>query len=124
MRRTMRIETLCRIFLMVLIFFCCSKKNSADEDQTVTPGSDSAVALKSTEDIGLSIYKNKCTACHGNDGAAGIAGATNLQTSQLTEEGIQHTISNGRGRMPSFRANISESEIKYVAAYVRNLKNK
>jgi mono/diheme cytochrome c family protein len=122
MRRKLRMESLCLIFLMALIFFCCSKKNSAEEDQTVTTGPDSIVAPKSAADIGLSIYKSKCAACHGDDGAAGIAGATNLQTSQLTDEAIRQTIANGRGIMPSFRANISESEIKYVVAYVRNLK--
>lgn len=118
------LKSLCLISLVVFLFFCCSGKNSAEEDQTVTTGSDSVVTQESAGDIGLSIYKSKCAACHGGDGAAGIAGATNLQTSQVTVEAIQQTIANGRGRMPSFRTSISEGEIKYVAAYVRTLKNK
>ena len=124
MEKMPHIKPVYLICLIVLLFFGCSKKNSADEDRTATTVSDSMVVSKSAGDIGMSIYKSKCAACHGDDGAAGIAGATNLQISQLTEEAIQLTIANGRGRMPSFGAGIPENEIKVVAAYVKTLKNK
>jgi len=71
---------------------------------------------------GKRIFEEKCVACHGNDGTAGIANAANLQTSKLDINSMANTISNGRGGMPSFKNQLTEDEIEKLASYAQTLR--
>jgi cytochrome c oxidase cbb3-type subunit 3 len=78
------------------------------------------------------IFKSKCSTCHGKDGSAKtfkakFNGARNLTDAKwqesVTDERIFNSISNGRGRkMPAFGKKLTDAEIESLVAHVRSLK--
>ncbi|HEX2110206.1 MAG TPA: cytochrome c [Gaiellaceae bacterium] len=60
-----------------------------------------------------------CASCHtlSAAGATGTVGP-NLDETQLSEEEIAQVVTNGRDGMPSFAGQLSEDEIRAVAAFV------
>ncbi len=71
------------------------------------------------------LFAQRCTGCHGTDGhgisSAGTPNFTDSSVqSQLTDQQITSTITNGRGgRMPAFGKELSNEQISALAAYVR-----
>jgi len=87
-------------------------------------------ATKGTDDVG-SLYNKKCAECHGKDGRAKsfrgkLSHARDLTDAEwqqrVSDERIYNSISNGKGKMPSFGKKLSEAEINSLAKYVRDLK--
>ncbi|MCM3869338.1 MAG: cytochrome c [Pyrinomonadaceae bacterium] len=77
------------------------------------------------------IYGRSCASCHGRDGRANTAkgklrGARNLTDPQwqaeVSDERIFNSITNGRGKMPSYAKKITEAETNSLVSYVRALK--
>jgi quinoprotein glucose dehydrogenase len=71
--------------------------------------------------LGESIYQNQCGYCHGGNRAGSppsIPSLVGIET-HLTDQQIQDTIHQGRGRMPAF-TNLSDDQL---AALIRFLKN-
>lgn len=76
-----------------------------------------------------SIYRHRCSRCHGADGKArGFTGkmvhATDLTSAavqQQSGEALAEVIRNGKGRMPAFGTKLSGGEIQGLIAYVRQL---
>lgn len=77
------------------------------------------------------IFKSKCSTCHGKDGRAKtfkakFNGARNLANADwqesVTDERIFNSISNGRGKMPAFGEKLSQVQIEGLVNYVRGLK--
>ena len=68
------------------------------------------------------IYNAQCARCHGEDGALGLLGATNLQTSVLSKEEAIGVIKNGRKSMPVFSGVLSDQELAQVADYIQGLR--
>lgn len=78
-----------------------------------------------------SLFAGKCAKCHGKDGRArGIRkkflGARDLTNrdwqERVSDERIFNVVSNGKGRMPAFAKDLSETEIESLVQYVRGLK--
>jgi mono/diheme cytochrome c family protein len=71
-------------------------------------------------DSGLVVFHGKCTRCHGADGRGkAIFNTPSMLTSKLTAAEMEQVITNGRAKMPSFKAQLSADEIKAVAAYIK-----
>ena len=68
------------------------------------------------------IYGFKCALCHGADGKAGIAGATDLSLSTLSMEDRIEVISRGRGSMMPFKDLLTGEEIEALATYIEQLR--
>ena len=77
------------------------------------------------------IYGRRCASCHGRDGRGDTAkgklrGARNLTDPQwqaeVSDERIFNSITNGRGKMPSYGKKITEAETNSLVSYVRALK--
>ena len=76
------------------------------------------------------IFKQKCTKCHGQDGAGTnygqIIGATNLSDSEwqqrVDDKLIVNSITHGRGQMPAFGEKLTEERITSLMLYVRTLR--
>jgi len=77
------------------------------------------------------IYDKRCATCHGKDGRADtfkgkLHSARNLTDpkwqSDVSNERIFNSITNGKGRMPRFGHKLSEAEINSLVPYVRGLK--
>ncbi len=77
------------------------------------------------------IYGRRCASCHGKDGKANtvkgkLRSARNLTDPQwqaeVSDERIFNSITNGKGKMPSYGKKITETEINSLVSYVRGLK--
>ncbi len=80
---------------------------------------------------GGTVFKSRCTGCHGSDGkgkaAIGTPDFTSAKTqSSISDGDIIETISNGRKGtiMPSWKGKLSDEEIAAVAIYLRSLGHK
>jgi len=78
-----------------------------------------------------STYHDKCASCHGKDGRGKtlkgkLSHARDLTSSEwqndVTDERIFNSISNGKGKMPSFKKKLTDAQIEELVAYVRHFK--
>ena len=65
---------------------------------------------------GAKIYSQNCNGCHSK-------GAPNLSLIHDSRDKIIDIVTNGEGKMPSFKSKLTEPEIVYVAEYVLSLRN-
>ncbi|MBC7932330.1 MAG: cytochrome c [Rubrivivax sp.] len=95
-----------------------------------TQGNKNANGASETTDA-AALYKKHCDTCHGKDGRSKtmkgkFKGARNLTDAQwqadVTDERLFNSISNGKGKMPSFKKKLTEAQIESLVAYVRGLK--
>lgn len=77
------------------------------------------------------LFDKHCDSCHGKDGQAKtfkakFNHARNLTDpawqSQVSDERLFNSISNGKGKMPAFGKKLSEAQINVLVSYVRKLK--
>ena len=70
------------------------------------------------------IYTANCAKCHGEDGKAGITGASDLSATQLSNDSISSIIVNGRKTMPKIEG-LTPEQTQAIAAYINtNIKGK
>ena len=76
-------------------------------------------------------FAKNCATCHGKDGRAKTFKAkfnhardlTDAQwQSGVTDERIFNSITNGKGKMPSFKRKLTNEQTESLVAYVRGLK--
>lgn len=91
----------------------------------LTSGERTGVIVVHAQD-GAAIYASSCVRCHGADGRGQTpkgkqTGATNFTSAkwQPNEARGIRTITNGKGKMPAFKATLSAEEIRAVWSYVR-----
>lgn len=70
---------------------------------------------------GREVYEKNCTKCHGKDGSKKAFGVKSLQKSLLSNAEKLEIITNGKGKMPSWKDNLSVQEINQVAQYIDTL---
>jgi alcohol dehydrogenase (cytochrome c) len=70
-------------------------------------------------EAGGEVFSENCSVCHGATGHGGNGGP-DLRTMPLakSQAGAEKQVTNGGGGMPAFKGQLSEEEIKNVAAYV------
>lgn len=76
------------------------------------------------------LFKQKCSKCHGQDGAGNnygqIIGATNLTDPEwherVDDQRIINSITHGRGQMPAQGEKLTEEQITSLMLHVRTLK--
>ncbi len=71
---------------------------------------------------GEQVYMQNCITCHGVDGKAQMAGATDLSVSTLTAEQASAVITNGRNGMRSFSNELGKDEIDAVVKHIQTLR--
>ncbi len=77
------------------------------------------------------LFDKHCDTCHGKDGQAKtfkakFNHARNLADpkwqSEVSDERLFNSISNGKGKMPAFGKKLSEAQINALVSYVRKVK--
>lgn len=77
------------------------------------------------------LFEKHCDTCHGKDGRAKTFKAKFNHARNLTDakwqtevndERLFNSISNGKGKMPAWGKKLSEAQINSLVAYVRSLK--
>jgi len=81
-------------------------------------------------DSGADVYKTKCSACHGKNGAGDTMLGKNLKLRPLSSDDVQQQsddelftiISKGKKRMPPFDRKLSRDQIHDLVKHIRSLK--
>jgi mono/diheme cytochrome c family protein len=70
---------------------------------------------------GEEIYVQLCSNCHDTDlsGAVGPPIGPGSNAASQPDEFLRVTITNGRGRMPSFRSNLDAEQIDRLISFIR-----
>ena len=84
------------------------------------------IALPTLGD-GSALFKSKCAACHGPDGAGdtvmgkklGIRKLGAAEVQKQTDAQLLAIISNGKNKMPAYSGKISDAELKALVAHIR-----
>ena len=78
-----------------------------------------ACAPEGDAERGATLYADGCASCHGDDGAAGITGATDLGTSvpESSDDELMAVIQQGKGDMGAVYSD--ETDAMDVVAYLR-----
>jgi mono/diheme cytochrome c family protein len=71
--------------------------------------------------VGRTIYMAKCTACHGENGDAGLGGAKNLRITQLTDDQLKDIIKHGKGGMSAY-PDLTDDQLNGVVTFIKALK--
>jgi cytochrome c6 len=71
---------------------------------------------------GQAIYQKNCLRCHGGNGRLGLNGAHDLTKSNLNAFGRSYLVTNGMGKMPSFKKQLTPAQIEAVVAYSLTLR--
>ncbi|AJD49087.1 cytochrome c oxidase subunit II [Isoalcanivorax pacificus W11-5] len=95
------------------------QKEAAASGPDMTP----FASMEEAMEMGQGIYQRSCAMCHGAEGQGGIGlsfqGSDLMNNPDRRQENIDILI-NGRGAMPSFRAQLSPKEIAAVITYQRH----
>lgn len=104
-------------FFWILLFSTFLLEGCLPEPKSKEQPQRSSSAQVSTPSSGKAVFKQHCITCHGANGQMGLNGAKNLTESMLTKEERVLLVTKGKGVMPAFGAQLSEAQIKAVAAY-------
>jgi mono/diheme cytochrome c family protein len=84
------------------------------------------LSLRAQDASGL--YKSKCAACHGPDGAGsamgkkmGVHDFTTADVQTMSDAELADIITNGKNKMPKY-ASLKPEEVKGLVAYIRTMK--
>jgi len=86
-------------------------------------------AARADAAAGAQLYKDKCMGCHGADGSGSTPMGKALKAGDLRKPEIQAkkdaelaaSITNGKGKMPAQKGNLSAAQIAEIITYVRTL---
>ena len=101
-------------------------KDQAVAENTESPASNAkeVVIDGATADLlktGKEVYLAECKKCHGKDGKKGLFKSPDLTESKLNLSERVAWIKKGKGVMPAYENDLSESEIEAVALYLDEL---
>ncbi len=70
---------------------------------------------------GQEIYLQLCSNCHADDlsGALGPGLGAGTDAAREPDEFLRITITDGRGRMPSFKSSLSDDQVELLIGYMR-----
>src|SRR5512135_2669288 len=82
-------------------------------------------ASQATSSGAASLYKSKCAVCHAADGA-GKSGMKNTdlrrpEVQTQSDVQLQEAVTNGKGKMPSYKDKLPKEQIAALVAYIRTL---
>jgi len=75
------------------------------------------------------IYKQRCAACHGADGAGKTAMGRSMnlkdlraaEVQQMTDAQLYDIIAKGKGKMPGYEKSLGSQTVHQLVAYIREL---
>ncbi|KAA9333442.1 GNAT family N-acetyltransferase [Hymenobacter busanensis] len=94
----------------------CGSADNAENDRAAAPGA------AATELPGKALFLENCALCHGANGKLGVNGAHDLTKSNLNQMGRTYMVTNGLGKMPAFKDQLTPEQIEQVVAYSLTLK--
>lgn len=112
------------VLSLVLIIAAYGLAEMSKKQKSETAGTDmeATSAANSVAVNGQEIYTQNCAKCHGDDGKAGVMGATDLSISAMDANTKLITVKAGKGAMTPFEGILSDEQIGAVVGYVETLK--
>jgi mono/diheme cytochrome c family protein len=115
-----------RLFILATVglisaMLAASALSSAKRNEVLSAGAPDAA----------STYNNKCAKCHGRDGRSKTSWGRRTHArdissgewqNDVSDERIFNSIRNGKGKMPSYKKSLSESQIDGLVNHVRRLR--
>jgi len=79
---------------------------------------------------GAALYKSKCAMCHGPDGAGQtpsgkamkVRDLRSAEVQKMTDKELNAIIADGKGKMPAYKAKMSQADIDALVTFIRQLK--
>jgi cytochrome c6 len=71
---------------------------------------------------GKVLFQKNCRRCHGANGRLGLNGAHDLTRSNLNAFGRTYLVTNGMGKMPAFKKQLTPAQIEAIVQYSLTLK--
>jgi mono/diheme cytochrome c family protein len=76
-----------------------------------------------------SLFKTKCSACHGADGEGdtpvgkklGVRDFTSPEVQKMSDDELTTIIADGKEKMPGYKKSLKPEQIKGLTAYIREL---
>jgi len=75
------------------------------------------------------LYKSTCQGCHGTNGKASAIGRklgakdfSDPGVVKISKSGLARIISEGKGKMPSYKGKLTEDQIKDLVNYIKEMK--
>jgi cytochrome c6 len=75
------------------------------------------------------LYKSKCSACHGADGTGsamgkkmGVSDLTTAAVQGMSDTELADIITNGKNKMPKYGTSLKAEDIKGLVTYIRTFK--
>ncbi|MBX0291426.1 cytochrome c [Hymenobacter sp. HSC-4F20] len=101
-----------------------ARKLSATDSATLAAAAVPAADAQAPAPLlaGQALFSQRCAACHGPDGKLGRNGAHDLTKSNLNTAGRVYMVTNGLGKMPGFKDQLTEEQIRQVAEYSLTLR--
>jgi mono/diheme cytochrome c family protein len=79
-------------------------------------------------DDSATLYKAKCAACHGPDGAGTPVGAKlgahdlrSADVQKMSDAELTEIITNGKNKMPAYAKTLKPDDVKGLVAFIRSL---
>ena len=87
-------------------------------------------ALADAGPDGAALFKSNCAMCHGADGSGSTPAGKSLKVRDLRSDEVQKqsakelftVISEGKGKMPSYKAKLSQADIDALVTHIKTLK--
>lgn len=111
----MKVKLLALLMGTSLVLAACGAAN----DNSTDKGSGKATSTADAGDV-AKLYKNKCSACHGQDLTGGVGPNLTKVGAEFSKEEIAHIIKNGKGVMPS--GLLDESQTAQMAEWLAKKK--
>ena len=82
-----------------------------------------SVGRPAEDATGEEIYSQLCANCHGDDLSGGVGPPLGPGSPSVSEsdEFLEFTIMNGRGRMPSFESSLNDAQLDRLIVYIREV---
>ena len=88
-----------------------------------------ALPLSAADPDGAALYKSKCAMCHAADGSGNPSMGKSMNLRDLrapevqkqTDKELFTLTADGKGKMPAYKAKMTEAEINAVVAHMRAL---
>ena len=110
------------LFCGALIFGVQSCGGEKQSDRVVDSTQGPPPPPSPAEAIGQSIYLQKCTMCHGEDGTAGTMGAKDLSESKIDHPATVLMIKTGKNSMKAYSPELNDKQIDAVATYIETFR--
>ncbi|KUG08129.1 GNAT family N-acetyltransferase [Solirubrum puertoriconensis] len=111
--------------LLAVALGACTDNTSARAAEVAGQQASTEVAAPAEAaiaDAGKTLFLQNCAICHGQNGKLGLNGAHDLTKSNLNQMGREYMVTNGLGKMPGFKGQLTPEQISQVAAYSLTLK--